>query len=46
MEMLLTGEMISAEDAARIGLVNRVVAPGTERDEALKLAKRSRRSRR
>ena len=32
MEMLLTGEMIAAEDAQRIGLVNRVVAPGTERD--------------
>ena len=30
MEMLLTGEMISAEHAARIGLVNRVVAPGDE----------------
>jgi enoyl-CoA hydratase/carnithine racemase len=40
MEMLLTGEMISAEDAARIGLVNRVVAPGSERDEALGLAKK------
>ncbi len=40
MEMLLTGEMISAEDAARIGLVNHVVAPGTEREEALKLAKK------
>jgi enoyl-CoA hydratase/carnithine racemase len=38
MEMLLTGEMISAEDAARIGLVNRVVAAGHERPEALKLA--------
>jgi len=38
MEMLLTGEMISAEDAARIGLVNHVVAPGQERDEAIKLA--------
>jgi enoyl-CoA hydratase/carnithine racemase len=38
MEMLLTGEMISAEHAARIGLVNRVVAPGAERDEALKIA--------
>lgn len=40
MEMLLTGEMISAEEAARIGLVNRVVAPGAERDEALKLARK------
>ena len=40
MQMLLTGDMISAEDAARIGLVNRVVAPGSERDEALKLAKK------
>jgi enoyl-CoA hydratase/carnithine racemase len=40
MEMLLTGELISAEDAARIGLVNHVVAPGTERDEALKLARK------
>ena len=39
MEMLLTGDLISAEDAQRIGLVNRVVAPGTERDEALKLAR-------
>ena len=43
MEMLLTGEMISAEDAARIGLVNRVVAPGDERDEALEIAKDDRR---
>ncbi len=39
MEMLLTGEMISAEHAERIGLVNRVVAAGSEREEALKLAK-------
>jgi enoyl-CoA hydratase/carnithine racemase len=39
MEMLLTGQMITAQDALRIGLVNRVVAPGTERDEALTLAK-------
>jgi len=39
MEMLLTGDLISAEEAQRIGLVNRVVAPGTERDEVLKLAR-------
>ena len=39
MEMLLSGEMISAEHAARIGLVNRVVTPGREREEAIKLAK-------
>jgi enoyl-CoA hydratase/carnithine racemase len=40
MEMLLTGDMISAEDAHRIGLVNRVVEPGTAREEALKLARK------
>lgn len=39
MEMLLTGDLISAEEAARIGLINRVVAPGRERDEAIKLAR-------
>jgi enoyl-CoA hydratase/carnithine racemase len=39
MEMLLTGDLISAEDAQRIGLINRAVASGTERDEALKLAR-------
>jgi enoyl-CoA hydratase/carnithine racemase len=39
MEMLLTGDMISAEEAARFGLVNRVVPPGSEREEALKLAR-------
>jgi enoyl-CoA hydratase/carnithine racemase len=38
MEMLLTGEMISADEALRIGLINRVVAPGSERAEALALA--------
>jgi enoyl-CoA hydratase/carnithine racemase len=40
MEMLLTGDMISAADARRISLVNRVVAPGRARAEALKLARR------
>jgi enoyl-CoA hydratase/carnithine racemase len=40
MEMLLTGELIAAEEAARIGLINHVVEPGTEREEALKLAKK------
>jgi enoyl-CoA hydratase/carnithine racemase len=39
MEMLLTGEMLSADEAFRIGLVNRVVPPGTERDEAIRLAR-------
>lgn len=38
MEMLLTGEPISAERAREIGLVNRVVAAGTERDTAIALA--------
>jgi enoyl-CoA hydratase/carnithine racemase len=40
MEMLLTGEMISAEDAFRIGLVNRVVAPEMLEAETMKLAER------
>src|SRR6202453_1311218 len=40
MEMLVTGDMISAEHAERIGLINRVVAPGAEREEALKLARK------
>ena len=39
MEMLLTGELITAEHAARIGLINHVTAPGREREEAIKLAK-------
>ena len=40
MEMLLTGDLIGADDAQRIGLINRVVAPGTEREEALALARK------
>jgi enoyl-CoA hydratase/carnithine racemase len=39
MDMLLTGDMVAAEDAARIGLINRVVEPGQERAAALALAK-------
>jgi enoyl-CoA hydratase/carnithine racemase len=38
MEMLLTGEMVSAKRAFEMGLVNRVVSAGHEREEALKLA--------
>ena len=40
MEMLLTGEPISAETAKAIGLVNQVVAAGTERDAAIALAQK------
>jgi enoyl-CoA hydratase/carnithine racemase len=39
MEMLLTGEAVSAEAAQRIGLINRVVPAGREREEALALAR-------
>ena len=38
MEMLLLGEMIPAAEAARMGLVNRVVPAGAALDEALRLA--------
>lgn len=38
MELLLTGELASAEDAARMGLVNRVVPAGHAREVALALA--------
>jgi enoyl-CoA hydratase/carnithine racemase len=40
MEMLFTGDMVSADDAYRIGLVNRVVAPGAAREEAVQLARK------
>ena len=39
MEMLLTGDMVSAMEAQRIGLINRVVEPGTERAAALALGR-------
>jgi enoyl-CoA hydratase/carnithine racemase len=38
-EMLLTGEMVSAARAYEMGLVNRLAAVGHEREEAWKLAK-------
>lgn len=38
-EMLLTGEPISAKRARKIGLVNRLTKAGEERGEALKLAR-------
>ncbi len=40
MEMLLTGEPITAATARDIGLINRVVAAGTERDAAIALAQK------
>ena len=40
MEMLLTGEPISAARARELGLVNRVVTAGTERDAAVALAQK------
>jgi enoyl-CoA hydratase/carnithine racemase len=38
MEMLLTGEIVPADKAAAIGLVNEVVAAGHERARAIELA--------
>jgi enoyl-CoA hydratase/carnithine racemase len=38
MEMLLTGEPVNAARAREIGLINRVVPPGTERTAAIALA--------
>jgi enoyl-CoA hydratase/carnithine racemase len=40
MEMLLTGEPVSATTARDIGLVNHVVAAGAERDAAIALAEK------
>jgi enoyl-CoA hydratase/carnithine racemase len=39
MEMLLTGDALTAAEAFRIGLVNRVVPAGQERTEAMRLAR-------
>ena len=39
MEMLLTGDMVSAADAHRMGLVNRVVPAGKASEHALELAR-------
>src|SRR3954471_7002540 len=39
MEMLLTGEAVSAEEAKRLGLVNRVVAPAELENETQALAR-------
>jgi enoyl-CoA hydratase/carnithine racemase len=40
MEMLLTGEPVAAAKAREIGLVNHVVAAGTEREAAIALARK------
>src|SRR4051794_15263511 len=40
MEMLLTGEPVSATSARDMGLINRVVAAGAERDAAIALAQK------
>ncbi len=40
MEMLLTGDAVSADHALRFGLINRVVTPGAERDAAIALARK------
>jgi len=40
MEMLLTGDAVTADHAYRMGLINRVVNPGKEREEALAFARK------
>jgi enoyl-CoA hydratase/carnithine racemase len=40
LEMLLTGEAVAADEALRLGLVNSVVAPETEREAALALGRK------
>jgi len=40
MEMLLTGEAVTAAEAQRIGLINLVVPTGEERAESMRLARR------
>ena len=40
MQMLLTGGLISADEAARIGLINEVVPAGQERAAAIRLAEK------
>ena len=40
MEMLLTGDLISAQEALRFGLINRIGPVGTELDLALALARK------
>jgi enoyl-CoA hydratase/carnithine racemase len=40
MEMLLTGDFIGADDAQRMGLVNRLAAPGTAHAEAMAMARK------